>query len=147
MTVREGRNGAKRLVGYVVGDRVDHAGMREFVAKSLPDYMIPTAFVVVGTFPLTANGKVDRRALPEPDLGTALAKDHVAPRTRTERIVARAWGDVLGVERVGVQDNFFELGGDSILSIQVVSRLRRAGLVVSPQDVLVRQTVAGVAAV
>ncbi|MCX4863848.1 MULTISPECIES: non-ribosomal peptide synthase/polyketide synthase [unclassified Streptomyces] len=147
VTVREGRNGAKRLVGYVVGDRVDHAGMREFVAKSLPDYMIPTAFVVVGTFPLTANGKVDRRALPEPDLGTALAKDHVAPRTRTERIVARAWGDVLGVERVGVQDNFFELGGDSILSIQVVSRLRRAGLVVSPQDVLVRQTVAGVAAV
>ncbi|MGC5402159.1 phosphopantetheine-binding protein, partial [Streptomyces sp. DT20] len=96
-----------------------------------PDYMIPTAFVVVGTFPLTANGKVDRRALPEPDLGAALAKNHVAPRTRTERIVARAWGDVLGVERVGVQDNFFELGGDSILSIQVVSRLRRAGLVVS----------------
>ncbi|MCX4863850.1 non-ribosomal peptide synthase/polyketide synthase [Streptomyces sp. NBC_00825] len=145
VTVREGRNGAKRLVGYVVGDRVDHAGMREFVAKSLPDYMIPTAFVVVGTFPLTANGKVDRRALPEPDL-SVLLRDYAAPRTEAERVVAEVWAQVLGVDRVGVLDNFFELGGDSILSIQVVSRLRRAGLVVSPQDVLVRQTVAGVAA-
>ncbi|WP_438485388.1 non-ribosomal peptide synthase/polyketide synthase [Streptomyces sp. S186] len=146
VTVREVRPGVKRLVGYVVGDQVEHVGLREFVAKSLPDYMVPAAFVVVGTFPLTANGKVDRRALPEPDLNTATAKDHVVPRTRAERIVAEVWGDVLGVERVGVRDNFFELGGDSILSIQVVSRLRRAGLVVSPQDVLVRQTVAGVAA-
>ncbi|MFE9631360.1 non-ribosomal peptide synthase/polyketide synthase [Streptomyces sp. NPDC006463] len=147
VAVREARPGVKRLVGYVVGDRVDHSGLREFVAKSLPDYMVPTAFVVVGTFPLTANGKVDRRALPEPDLGAAVSKGYVAPRSEVERVVADVWAQVLGVERVGVRDNFFELGGDSILSIQVVSRLRRAGLVVSPQDVLVRQTVAGVAAV
>ncbi|WP_328928131.1 non-ribosomal peptide synthase/polyketide synthase [Streptomyces sp. NBC_00190] len=147
VTVRETRNGAKRLVGYVVGDGLDQVGLREFVAKSLPDYMVPTAFVVVGTFPLTANGKVDRRALPEPDLGAAVSKGYVAPRSEVERVVAEVWAQVLGVERVGVRDNFFELGGDSILSIQVVSRLRRAGLVVSPQDVLVRQTVAGVAAV
>ncbi|WP_411130313.1 non-ribosomal peptide synthase/polyketide synthase [Streptomyces sp. x-19] len=148
VTVREVRPGVKRLVGYVVGERVDHGGLREFVAKSLPDYMVPAAFVVVGTFPLTANGKVDRRALPEPDVSAAAAQhEYLAPRTELERVVADVWAQVLGVERVGVRDNFFELGGDSILSIQVVSRLRRAGWVVSPQDVLVRQTVAGVAAV
>ncbi|WP_274562737.1 non-ribosomal peptide synthase/polyketide synthase [Streptomyces spiramyceticus] len=146
VSVREVRPGVKRLVGYVVGSGVDHAGLREFVCKSLPDYMIPAAFVVLGTLPLTANGKVDRRALPEPDLSQRDG-GFVAPRTRVERLVADAWGAALGVDRVGVHDNFFELGGDSILSIQVVSRLRRAGLVVSPQDVLVRQTVAGVAAV
>ncbi|WP_234431374.1 condensation domain-containing protein, partial [Streptomyces sp. NRRL F-5053] len=109
--------------------------------------MIPAAFVVVGTFPLTANGKVDRRALPEPRVTTAPSGGGRAPRNGTEEAVARVWAEVLGVERVGIDDNFFELGGDSILSIQVVSRLRRAGFVVSPQDVLVRQTVAGVAAV
>ncbi len=146
VSVREVRPGVKRLVGYVVGSGVDHAGLREFVGKSLPDYMIPAAFVVLGTLPLTANGKVDRRALPEPDLSQR-DSEMVAPRTRVERLVAEVWADVLAVEQVGVHDNFFELGGDSILSIQVVSRLRRAGLVVSPQDVLVRQTVAGVAAV
>ncbi|MER7414397.1 non-ribosomal peptide synthetase [Streptomyces cacaoi] len=147
VSVREVRPGLKRLVGYVVGEGVDQSGLREFVAKSLPDYMIPAAFVVVGTFPLTANGKVDRRALPEPRVTTAPSGGGRAPRNGTEEAVARIWAEVLGVERVGIDDNFFELGGDSILSIQVVSRLRRAGFVVSPQDVLVRQTVAGVAAV
>ncbi|MFF7656930.1 amino acid adenylation domain-containing protein, partial [Streptomyces sp. NPDC007983] len=127
VTVREARPGVKRLVGYVVGEGVDQTGLREFVAKSLPSYMIPTAFVVVSTLPLTANGKVDRRSLPEPDLAVAAHHGYVAPRSEVERVVADVWSRVLGVERVGVRDNFFELGGDSILSIQVVSRLRRAG--------------------
>ncbi|WP_030896604.1 non-ribosomal peptide synthetase [Streptomyces sp. NRRL F-5053] len=148
VVVREDQPGVKRLVGYVVAPQtsVTSAELRDFVAGSLPEYMVPAACVVLDGLPVTANGKVDRRALPEPDLGT-LQTDHVAPRNATEEAVARVWAEVLGLERVGVEDNFFELGGDSILSIQVVSRLRRAGFVVSPQDVLVRQTVAGVAGV
>ncbi|MER7991211.1 amino acid adenylation domain-containing protein [Streptomyces noursei] len=145
VVAREDQPGVKRLVGYVVAEGVTSADLREHVGRSLPEYMVPAICVVLDALPVTANGKVDRRALPEPDL-SALLRDYVAPRTEVERVVADVWAQVLGVERVGVRDNFFELGGDSILSIQVVSRLRRAGLVVSPQDVLVRQTVAGVAA-
>ena len=108
--------------------------------------MVPSAFVLLDGLPLSPNGKLDRRALPAPDFGAVAAAGYVAPRTEVERVLAGIWGEVLGVERVGVEDNFFSLGGDSILSIQVVSRARRAGLMLMPSDLFAYQTVGLLAA-
>ncbi|MCY1015586.1 non-ribosomal peptide synthetase [Pyxidicoccus sp. MSG2] len=130
---REDRPGDKRLVAYVVpapadGDApraLDTAALRAFVAGRLPDYMVPSALVVLDALPLSANGKVDRKALPAPDL-MVLSAEHVyvAPRTLTEELLAALWAQVLGVPRVGAEDDFFALGGHSLLATQVVSRIR-----------------------
>ncbi|WP_244981234.1 non-ribosomal peptide synthetase [Cupriavidus alkaliphilus] len=120
----EGPSGA-RLVAYVVpaaGATIDGATLRTALAAELPDYMVPSAFVVLDALPLTPNGKLDRRALPAP--GAATADQHVAPRTEAQRWLAQVWQDVLGVPRVGLDDNFFALGGDSLLSLKVISRVR-----------------------
>jgi hypothetical protein len=114
-------------VAYVVaapGTTADPAALRAHLARSLPDYMVPTAFLALDRLPLGPTGKLDRRALPDPALDPAARRPRRAAHGR-ERALARIWADVLGVERVGVEDNFFELSGDSILSIQVVSRARR----------------------
>ncbi|HEU5155525.1 MAG TPA: amino acid adenylation domain-containing protein, partial [Streptosporangiaceae bacterium] len=141
--------GHRRLVGYVVPAAADRAPetarLRDFVRGILPDYMVPAAFVTLDALPLNPNGKLDRRALPAPQWSAAAAAEHVAPRTETERRLAEIWTAVLGVDRVGVEDNFFELGGDSILSLQVVSRARQAGLPMSAGDLFRHQTVAGLA--
>jgi amino acid adenylation domain-containing protein/non-ribosomal peptide synthase protein (TIGR01720 family) len=141
--------GHRRLVGYVVPPAVNRppeaAALRDFLRGILPDYMVPAAFVTLDALPLNPSGKLDRRALPAPQWGSAGAAGHVAPRTEAERGLARIWSEVLGVERIGAEDNFFELGGDSILSLQVVSRARRAGLPVSAGDLFRHQTVAGLA--
>ncbi|MGH3978769.1 MAG: condensation domain-containing protein, partial [Pseudonocardiaceae bacterium] len=140
----------KRLVAYVVaaaGVPAPAAGeLRTLVASSLPDYMVPAAFVALDALPLTRNGKLDRKALPAPEFGVVGGAGYVAPRTESEAVLAGIWAEVLRVDRVGVDDNFFELGGDSILSIQVVSRARQAGLGVMPRDVFTHPTVAGMAA-
>ena len=120
--------------------------LRAFLAERLPDYMIPPTFVFLDRLPLTANGKVDRRALPHIDRSTSEGA-YVPARTRVEEMLAAIWGDVLGVDRVGVEDNFFELGGDSILSIQVVARATRAGLAVTPRLLFEHQTIGELAAV
>jgi amino acid adenylation domain-containing protein/non-ribosomal peptide synthase protein (TIGR01720 family) len=122
------------------------SGLRDFVRQQLPEYLVPAAFVVVEALPLTPNGKLDRSALPAPEY-TAAGRGYIAPRTDTERALAEIWAEVLGIEQVGVVDNFFELGGDSILSIQVISRARQAGLVLTSKDVFQHQTIAGLAAV
>ncbi|WP_165777490.1 non-ribosomal peptide synthetase [Amycolatopsis antarctica] len=143
-----GEGGATRLVGYVQpvpGAAPTVPALREFTGRALPDYMVPTAFVVLDRFPLTASGKLDRRALPEPEVGTDPGGVFVAPRTETERVLAEVWAQVLGAEVIGVRDNFFDLGGDSILSIQVVSKARRAGIAVTSKDVFTHQTVAELA--
>jgi aryl carrier-like protein len=122
--------------------------LRAHLAATLPEHMIPAAFVVLDAFPLTPNGKLDLKALPAPDLDrTALSAGYVAPRTPTEATLADIWSSVLGVETVGVQDNFFELGGDSILTIQVVSRAARAGLHLTPRYLFERPTIAALAVV
>jgi len=131
----------KRLVGYVV--TAGAPGLKKWLGERLPDYMVPFAIVELDALPLSANGKVDRAALPEPVLEPAAG--HVAPRTEGERVLAGIWADVLRLDRVGAEDNFFELGGDSILSIQVVSRARQAGLVLTPRDLFAHQTVAALA--
>src|SRR5205085_6171615 len=119
------------LVGYVVaaaGAAVDVGALRAALGRELPDYMVPSALVVLDRLPLTPNGKLDRRALPEPELGAG--RVHRAARTPREELLCGLFAEVLGVERVGIGDNFFELGGDSIVSIQLVSRARRAGLAI-----------------
>ncbi|MER5264192.1 amino acid adenylation domain-containing protein [Actinosynnema sp. NPDC002837] len=134
--------GHKRLVGYVVGEA---AGVREQVARLLPEYMVPSTFVVLDALPLTPHGKVDRKALPAVDFGTPVTTR--AARTREEEILCGVLAEVLGVASVGADDSFFALGGDSISSIQVVSRARAAGLVVTSADVFRLRTPAAIAAV
>ncbi|MFE3634311.1 non-ribosomal peptide synthase/polyketide synthase [Streptomyces sp. NPDC059168] len=142
--------GRKRLAAHLVpagGAAVPRAAeLRAHLAAGLPDYMLPAAFVGVPELPLTANGKVDRRRLPAPDWSAGGEGAHRAPRTGAERVLAGIWAELLGVARVGVDDNFFMLGGDSILSIQVVSRARAAGLALSPRDLFRHPTVAELAA-
>jgi hypothetical protein len=96
------------------------------VAGVLPDYMVPSAFVVAGALPLTVSGKVDRAALPAPDYGAGAAGEFVAPRGEVEQILAGIWADVLGAERVGAEDDFFALGGHSLLAAMAVARLGAA---------------------
>jgi amino acid adenylation domain-containing protein/non-ribosomal peptide synthase protein (TIGR01720 family) len=145
---REGSGGNKRLVAYVVpvpDDAVDLTGLRAHLASALPEYMVPSAFVVLGEIPLTVNGKVDRAALPEPESGPDQRAEYVPPNGPMETALAGIWADVLGVERVGADDNFFELGADSILSIQVVARARQAGLSLTTKQLFLHQTIASLA--
>jgi amino acid adenylation domain-containing protein/non-ribosomal peptide synthase protein (TIGR01720 family) len=122
--------------------------LRAFLQQRLPDYMIPSAFVLLDALPLSPNGKVDRQALPMPDhTRSALEGTYVAPQTPVEELLAQIWAEVLHLERVGVHDNFFALGGDSILSIQVVSRVNRAGLQIMPRHIFQYQTIAELTAV
>ncbi|MDX2093740.1 MAG: amino acid adenylation domain-containing protein [Kofleriaceae bacterium] len=123
---REDSPGDKRLVAYVVGrDGVPEvAALRTHASASLPEYMVPAAFVVLETMPLTPNGKVDRKALPAPDLGALSQRAYVAPWTPTEIALSEIWCHVLGTDRVGVRHDFFELGGHSLLAVQAVTRVR-----------------------
>ena len=136
--------GNKRLVGYVVpeGGVFDREGLLGYLRQRLPGYMVPVLWVEMEQLPLTGSGKVDRKALPEPQAGEGLGKGYVTPRTEAERDLARIWSELLGVERVGLEDNFFELGGDSIITIQVVSRARRLGYTnLQVGDLFVHQTI------
>jgi amino acid adenylation domain-containing protein len=148
--VREVAPGDRRLVAYVVasGDRApDVSELHRFVRDRLPEYMIPSAFVVLPALPLTHNGKVDRKALPAPDqVRPELAEAYVPPRNRTETVLAGLWGETLGLDRVGVNDNFFELGGDSIQAIRISSRAATVGLEVAPNQFFETPTVAEIAA-
>jgi amino acid adenylation domain-containing protein len=131
VVARQGAAGDKRLVGYVVGrgDGVgpDAEALRSHVKQSLPDYMVPSAFVVIDALPLTPNGKVDRKALPAPEGGAGIVRAaYVAPRTPSEEVLAGIWAPLLELDKVGVNDNFFELGGHSLLAMRVTARLREA---------------------
>jgi amino acid adenylation domain-containing protein len=121
--------GEKRLVAYVVpepGAGPEAGSLRRRVAEQCPEYMVPAAFVFLPAMPRDANGKLDRRALPEPQGRPDLAAEYAAPRTELERTVAAVWAEVLGVERVGLDDNFFELGGNSLLIVRLRARLAAA---------------------
>ncbi|EXU62904.1 peptide synthetase, partial [Streptomyces sp. PRh5] len=134
VVVREDRPGDRRLVAYVVPDEdVDPGGLREYVAERLPEYMVPTAVVALDALPVTVNGKLDRAALPAPDFTDAA--EGRGPRTPTEEVLCRLYGEILGLERVSAEASFFELGGDSILTMLLVSVARRAGLVIAPYQV------------
>ena len=137
--------GAKVLVSYVLphrGGSVDTDELTRFLGHRLPEYMVPTVVVVLDSIPLTPIGKLDRAALPEPVLATG---EYRAPVTDIESVIAEVFAAVLGVDRVGADDSFFALGGDSILSIQLVSRARKRGVVFTPRDVFDHRTVAALA--
>ncbi|GAA2931350.1 amino acid adenylation domain-containing protein [Streptomyces enissocaesilis] len=153
VVVHAADTGARRLVGYVVAERhsdapvvVDTDAVRARLGEQLPEYMVPAALITLDALPLNGNGKIDRRALPDPGQDVLAGAVYVAPRSPAEEVLAGVFASVLGAERVGVHDNFFDLGGDSILSIQVVSRARREGIHLGSKDVFARQTVAGLAA-
>jgi len=127
---REAAPGDKRLISYLVTNPdwdISISELRNHLQAKLPEYMIPSAFVRLEALPLTANGKLDWQALPLPDQITAeMLKDYVAPNSDVEKVLAGLWGEVLGIQRVGIHDDFFEMGGHSLLATQLISRLRDA---------------------
>ena len=154
---REDETEQKRLVAYVVSQAEGISAqqeqsllpvteLRQFLKAKLPEYMVPSAFVILESLPLTSNGKVDRRALPAPDFQSE--EQYVAPRNPIEEILAAIWVKVLKVEQVGIHDNFFELGGHSLLATQLISRIRKAFKVEMPlRELFVAPTVAALAQV
>jgi amino acid adenylation domain-containing protein/non-ribosomal peptide synthase protein (TIGR01720 family) len=148
--VREDVPGDKRLVAYVVpsaGERASTSELRGFVKQRLPEYMTPSAFVVLDALPLTPNGKVDRKALPAPEgERPELREEFSPPRTPSEAQLVEIWRQVLRVERVGIHDNFFELGGDSILMIQIISKANAVGLHLTLRQFFQHQTIAELSA-
>jgi amino acid adenylation domain-containing protein/non-ribosomal peptide synthase protein (TIGR01720 family) len=151
VVVREDEPGNKRLIAYIVPVKestVSTSKLRQFVKQKLPNYMVPSFFVVLDTLPLTPNGKLDRRSLPIPDNSRPdIEETFVAAQNAVETKLTQIWSEVLGVKQVGIYDNFFALGGDSILSIQVVARANQQGLQLTPKLIFQHQTIAELAPV
>lgn len=147
VVAREDSGAPRRLVAYVTpepGAAPEALGLRRALTERLPGHLVPSAVVVLDALPLTPSGKLDRRALPAPDFTEA--SEYEPPRTEPEKVLCGLFAEVLGLEQVGVHGDFFELGGDSIVSVRLADRARRAGLTVSPRDVFTRRTPAGLAA-
>jgi len=140
----------KQLVGYVVpadstqDESALRDSLREALKAGLPDYMVPAHLLLLDKLPVTPNGKLDRKALPQPD-ASQLQGEYIAPQSELEQQISAIWADVLKLEKVGLTDNFFELGGDSIISLQVVSRARQADIQFTPKDLFEAQTVQALA--
>jgi amino acid adenylation domain-containing protein len=152
IVAREDMPGNKRLVAYLVRKlgiaELSVEELRNFLKEKLPRYMIPAAFVFLDALPLMPNGKVNRKALPRPDMRRPqLEKAFVAPRTPVEELLARIWADVLGIDKVGIQDNFFDLGGASIQGLQIITKAHEAGLHLTPEMLFEHKAIAELAAV
>lgn len=148
VVAREDVPGIKRLVAYLVTSlsERDTETICKHLMTSLPEFMVPAAFMFLDRLPLSPNGKTDRKALPAPAKAQELANSYVAPRTVIEQKLAEMWSRVLRVKHVGIHDNFFELGGDSILSIQAIASARREGLKITPTVLFANPTIAQLAA-
>jgi amino acid adenylation domain-containing protein len=148
--LREDTPGDKRLVAYLIpsnGSTPPTAELRTHLLAKLPDYMVPAAFVTLPSFPLTANAKIDRRALPAPDWAPAAnAANYVAPRTPQEETMAKIWAEVLHLDKVGIEDNIFELGADSLHVFQIAARANQAGIDVKPRQILQYRQISAVLA-
>jgi amino acid adenylation domain-containing protein/non-ribosomal peptide synthase protein (TIGR01720 family) len=146
---REDQPGVKRLCAYVIASQnLTVSQLRLFLQEKLPQYMVPAFFVLLDAFPLTANGKIDRCALPQPTLELEdEAALNLSPGTEKERILAAIWQRVLGLKNISINDNFFELGGDSILAIQIIAQANQAGLQITPKQLFSHQTIAQLATV
>ncbi len=126
VTAKLNTDGTRRLAGYVVPEEVFYKdAIVSYLKSRLPEYMVPSLWVELKSLPLTQNGKVDKRALPDPDASEGLSEQYAAPRTATEEKLASIWEELLGLERVGIHDNFFEIGGHSLLAMRVISSIRR----------------------
>src|SRR6185369_4175079 len=149
--VREDTPGDARIVGYVVreaGGETNSADVREQLRRRLPDYMVPAALVTLERMPLSPNGKIDRRALPAPDIGSQVREStaYLEPQSELEKTIVQCWRELLNVERIGLNDDFFDLGGHSLLAAQFLSRLReRTGVEVTLKTFFEDSTVVGVA--
>jgi amino acid adenylation domain-containing protein/non-ribosomal peptide synthase protein (TIGR01720 family) len=141
--------GNKQLVAYIVGkEDLKSAELRDFIKQKLPEYMLPSQFVFLKALPLTANGKIDKKALPEQDgVKPELQAAFVAPRNSVEISLAKIWAELLSLEKVSIHDNFFELGGDSIISIQAIAKANQVGLRLTPKQIFEHQTIAKLALV
>ncbi|WP_228864668.1 non-ribosomal peptide synthetase [Xenorhabdus sp. PB30.3] len=145
---REANNGEQRLVAYAVPQpdaALDAASLRDQLHTRLAEYMIPSAFVVLETFPLTPNGKLDRQALPDPDLSAVITRDYAAPVGEVETALADLWQELLKLDRVGRHDHFFELGGHSLMALSLIEQLRRRGYVLEVRSVFATPTLAEMA--
>ncbi|MCP4397916.1 MAG: amino acid adenylation domain-containing protein [bacterium] len=150
VSIRKADSGAEQLVAYIVPNHAltpNINELRRFLSQQLPDYMVPVAFVIMDSLPLTPSGKVDRRALPAPEIASAEAEKPLELTSSTEALLAEIWGKVLGLEKIGIHDNFFDLAGDSILGIQIISRANQAGLNITPRQLFNHPTIAGLATV
>lgn len=147
VTVHGSADADMRLVAYVVPERTDFAELRDHLRSQLPDYMVPADFVALERMPLTPNGKVDRKALPQPNgTTTAAAIEFIAPETPTEKALAELWQGILRIDRIGTDHNFFQIGGHSLLAMQLVDRVRgRFGVDLPLKNLFERPTVAGLA--
>ncbi len=139
----------KRLVAYYVAKQpLPTSEIHQHLSTRLPDYMVPVDFIQLDEMPLTVNGKIDRAALPHPDLSRPKPESaYVAPTTEFENQLVTIWSQVLRLPEIGVNDNFFELGGDSIISIQIVTKAKQTGLRFTPRDIFEKQTIAQLALV
>ncbi len=150
VVARTEASGTKRLVAYVTTDPaavVDVAILRQGLAHRLPEYMVPAVILALMTLPLSSNGKVDRKALPVPEVESLRTATYEVPQTETEQTLAAIWSQVLGLSRVGRHDNFFELGGDSITSLQILARAHRTGIQLTPKQLFDHPTIASAVAV
>ena len=145
--VREDELKTKRLYGYFIPktEALTSQEFRQFIQDRLPDYMIPAFLISLESFPLTPNGKVDRRALPIPEINPNQLENYVTPSTKNEQILAQIWQEVLGLKTISINDNFFELGGDSILAIQIIAKANQEGLEITPKQLFGYQTIAQLA--
>jgi len=138
VVAREDNPSDKRLVAYIVAETKTPCSsnpelretqlipqLREYLQERLPDYMVPSGYVMLSQLPLTPNGKVDRKALPAPDHTSSLSTEFVAPETTTEKALAKIWIEVLGIKQVGRHDNFFELGGHSLIAVRLMSQIEK----------------------
>jgi amino acid adenylation domain-containing protein/non-ribosomal peptide synthase protein (TIGR01720 family) len=141
--------GITRLVGYTVStaeQAPEPAELRRLLADALPEYMVPSALLALDEWPLTPNGKLDRKALSDLAAVQPTRAAYTAPRTDTEQVLVQIWSDVLGVDKVGVEDNFFELGGDSVRSMLIIMRIKTAfDVILTPRDVLTTRSISALA--
>ncbi|MEU5726628.1 amino acid adenylation domain-containing protein [Micromonospora sp. NPDC047738] len=146
--VREDSPGDKRLTAYLIGP-AEHTALKTALKDTLPEYMVPAAFVTLDALPLTPNGKLDRKALPAPVVTREASVALVEPRDDTERTLAAIWSEVLGIDTLGIDDDFFDLGGHSMLATQVVAKIRKAelgGRPVGVMDLFQQRTIRDLAA-
>lgn len=138
----------KCLIAYIVRESESapsSSKLRQYLLSKLPEYMVPSRFVSLESFPLIPNGKVDRRALPEPDGEITREQEYVAPRNNAEQILVKIWEEILGIQRVSIHDNFFELGGDSLLAIQVLSKAKQEKMLLNLNQIFQHQTISELA--